>query len=291
MEGTSNQTLSTSFLGHTAGKPPAGSMTIMVDDFLDTLKLKLYSFNTILAYSEALKEYENLCAETKLQWNSKEAAIKYIRLLVNKSYSANTINLRISALSSFIDWCIDNDYTLRNYFKKNKVKTPKRLVEYLDDKTVNLLLSIVKDKLKPYIEVMLFGGLRISEAVSVSGQNFYEDGNTIYCRVIGKGNKERITPLLMDIEDARKFLKFKKNDKVTAASIKEYLYRLSAKSGRHITAHRLRHTFATKASSMGVPIDVISKWLGHEDLRTTMVYAEVTYAKIKEHASATRLTF
>lgn len=291
MKKKSNQTLSTSFLGHTTGNPPASSMTIMVADFLDTLKLKLYSENTILSYSKALKEYSKLCRETKLKWDSKELALKYIRLLVDSGYTPNTINLRISALSSFMDWCIDNDYTLRNYFKKNSVKTPKRLVEYLDDNTINLLLSITKDRMKPYIEMMLFGGLRVSEAVSVSGSNFYEDGNTVYCRVIGKGNKERITPLLMDINKARKFLKFKKDDKVTAASIKEYLYRLSAKCGRHITAHRLRHTFATKASDMGVPIDVIGEWLGHEDLRTTMIYAKVTYNKIKKHASATRLRF
>jgi len=50
---------------------------------------------------------------------------------------------------------------------------------------------------------------------------------------------------------------------------------------KHLTFHLARHTFATTVTLMnGVPIETISKMLGHTKLSTTMIYAKVTQSKI-----------
>lgn len=46
--------------------------------------------------------------------------------------------------------------------------------------------------------------------------------------------------------------------------------------------HSIRHTFATMILSKGVPIESVSKMLGHTNIRTTQVYARITNKKIEE---------
>lgn len=46
--------------------------------------------------------------------------------------------------------------------------------------------------------------------------------------------------------------------------------------------HAARHTFATMILSKGVPIESVSKMLGHTNIRTTQVYARITNKKIEE---------
>ena len=53
--------------------------------------------------------------------------------------------------------------------------------------------------------------------------------------------------------------------------------------GKHITFHLARHTFATTVTlSQGVPIETVSKMLGHNSIRTTQIYARIIEQKISE---------
>lgn len=51
--------------------------------------------------------------------------------------------------------------------------------------------------------------------------------------------------------------------------------------GKDLTFHMARHTFATETClSNGVPIETISKMMGHSNIRTTQIYAEITSQKV-----------
>ena len=55
----------------------------------------------------------------------------------------------------------------------------------------------------------------------------------------------------------------------------------------HITAHVLRHTFATMCMEQDIPLQIVSKWLGHGDIRTTAnVYSHVLEAEEKRRAES-----
>ena len=49
-----------------------------------------------------------------------------------------------------------------------------------------------------------------------------------------------------------------------------------------VTAHRLRHTFASQMLAAGVPVTSLQRYLGHEHLDTTMIYAEVTDPSLQQ---------
>jgi site-specific recombinase XerD len=52
---------------------------------------------------------------------------------------------------------------------------------------------------------------------------------------------------------------------------------------KNLTTHLARHTFATTITlSNGVPIETVSKMLGHTDLKTTQIYAKIVDRKISE---------
>lgn len=50
---------------------------------------------------------------------------------------------------------------------------------------------------------------------------------------------------------------------------------------KNLTFHLARHTFATTTTlSKGVPIETVSKMLGHTNIETTQIYARITNSKI-----------
>lgn len=51
--------------------------------------------------------------------------------------------------------------------------------------------------------------------------------------------------------------------------------------GKNLTFHMARHTFATMSLSKGVPMESVSKMLGHTNLKTTQIYARITNKKIE----------
>lgn len=56
---------------------------------------------------------------------------------------------------------------------------------------------------------------------------------------------------------------------------------------KNITFHCLRHTFATTTTlSKGVPIETVSKMLGHTNIETTQIYARITNEKIRKDMSS-----
>ncbi len=254
-------------------------MQDVIDKFIEEINRKMLSKNTYITYTTALLSFKKFCEDKNLDWKTRDAVYQYSVYLSKLGLNANSVNLKLCALSSFFNFCIDNGIAEKNYAKRLKVRAPKRIVPTIDKDTCDLLLETTPEPYLSVIKLMLYGGLRISEAVSVDSKNFYYDGS-VFCKLIGKGNKERITPI-MD-KNASQFLTYKKPDKLTEGMVKEYLYRWSKKYGKHVTAHRLRHTFATNCIEKGIPVEIVSEWLGHNDLRTTMIYVKISYERIKK---------
>ena len=105
----------------------------------------------------------------------------------------------------------------------------------------------------------------------------------------GKGNKERIVYFsvpakkrLAEYLESRTddnpalFVSLKRpHDRATKGSIEKSLTVIGDKINCHVYPHRFRHTCATTLLAKGMPIEEVSKFLGHEKVETTMIYCTV----------------
>ena len=71
---------------------------------------------------------------------------------------------------------------------------------------------------------------------------------------------------------------------ISNQKMNEYLKEIAAVCGinKTITFHIARHTFATLSLGYGVPIETVSKMLGHTDIKTTQIYAKITDRKLSD---------
>ena len=76
--------------------------------------------------------------------------------------------------------------------------------------------------------------------------------------------------------------------KISNQKANDYLHVIEAQLGfiHNLTFHVARHTFATLALSHDVPIENVARMLGHQDIKTTQIYAKVLRSTIERHAEA-----
>ncbi len=137
---------------------------------------------------------------------------------------------------------------------------------------------------------LLYGcGLRINEALSLNISDMPNDG---FLRVVGKGNKERVIPILpiveaslnnyleqcpYPVEQKRALflgLRGKRLNQGVAQRAMRYL-RKSLNLPENATPHALRHSFATHLLQNGANLREIQELLGHASLSTTQRYTEI----------------
>ncbi|MFT4090327.1 MAG: tyrosine recombinase XerC [Asticcacaulis sp.] len=140
------------------------------------------------------------------------------------------------------------------------------------------------------VYLLLYGcGLRISEALSLT----FKDtplGDTL--RIVGKGNKTRLVPVLDDVRDAIEAYKQQQPFNMEPTDVLFRAKRGGPLSPRHVqasvqhlrsrlglsdraTPHALRHSFATHLLGSGADLRSIQELLGHASLSTTQKYTQV----------------
>jgi tyrosine recombinase XerC len=186
-------------------------------------------------------------------------------------------------------------------------KLDKKLPAFLDVKEVERLLEQPPDegfqglRDRAILEILYSTGMRVGELVSTDLRDM--DRRSGIVRVIGKGRKERLTPLgsfaqkaitdYLAVRDAhfsgrrydRHALILNKNGgRMTARSVERIIekYAVAAGLGDKASPHTLRHSFATHLLNNGADLRSVQELLGHASLSTTQIYTHVTHERLKK---------
>lgn len=217
------------------------------------------------------------------------------RKIVDK-LQATTQNNEIRVLRSFFSWALDNDYISKNPTLKIKsVKEEKKVKKPFTEIELEQLRAKATDKRNPLkwsaiIEVLASTGCRVSELIAIDRDDI--DGERIIVR--GKGNKDRYVYLnARAILAVNNWLNSRTDDypafiigeslagniseRMTAGAIESGIRKMGRQLGiEKCHPHRFRRTTATLALNRGMPIEQVSKMLGHEQLTTTQIYAQAS---------------
>lgn len=202
-------------------------------------------------------------------------------------------------LCSFFSWATDEGYLTRNpmktiqpikYEKKPRKPLTQLELEYLRE-------GCQTPREKAIIEFLFSTGCRVSELSGVKLDDV--DWNARSVHLFGKGKKHRDSYINAKAEVALKaYLETRSDDcqylfvserkpyrQIQPAAIEKVVRIIASRSAekinKNITPHVLRHTTATLALEKGMPIEEISKLLGHEQINTTMIYAQTSQASVQ----------
>jgi len=199
----------------------------------------------------------------------------------------NNIILALRSLYSFL---FIREYIQRNVFAHLEI-IKERIAEMRNPPTRGQVMEIINryadsDPKKMIFALAFFSGLRRSELASVKRTDFtgekVGDREIIYVKVFGKGNKER-TVLVYDQEGVVLLDRLLKANEAPDTELLvgyhvDYISHVVEKESgipdgeKRFTTHSMRHAYATALRNLGVPIDVIARFLGHSNLTTTQIY-------------------
>jgi site-specific recombinase XerD len=284
---------------------------------------KKVSPNTIAAYRDAfrllLKYSSTRLKKEPSQFKVKDLSVNLISdflkdLTTSRNISARSRNARLAAIKSFFNYVSKREPCYSALCSQviampiSKYKRPQ--VHFLTRAELDALLKSqdldtwVGRRDHVMILVAVETGLRLSELVSLKWMKISLKGSGGYVQCMGKGRKERTTPLshqtvtmirrwkseidLMKSDfvfpnnkgtemSTNCFQKQLKKYSMLAASQCESLLR------KKITPHVLRHTAAMNLLEAGIDLTTIAMILGHESTETTEIYLEENM-KMKEEA-------
>lgn len=271
-------------------------------------KNKQASQNTVVSYMRDIYKFNDYVFENGIKditrCSNKDVA-KYIDELGNDGKSAATVTRALASIRAFYTYLLSIKAVKKNPTKDIKSeKKKKSLPRILTNKEVDLFLKQPKcDSLKGYrdkamLEILYATGIRVSELIALDIKDVSCELGFARC---GEGNSERVIPLypaaisaisdylenarpLLIANQAEKALFVNLNgDRMTRQGFWKIIkqYQKSAKITTEITPHVLRHSFAAHLIQNGAEIGVVKEIMGHADISSTMLYAQLIKSNLK----------
>lgn len=226
-----------------------------------------------------------------------------------KHASVNTLNNRLAAIRTFLQYCSDEDMELTAlYVDAQKIRrfkgTKKPKVEYLTESQLKLIYSMPDihtaiGRRNRFMMIFLYEtGARIEELLNIRLSDVIRAGSTPQLKITGKGRKVRYVPVMEDAvkhldaylseyhrdspENALMFYTIHQGEqtKMTPANVDSMLKKYASLAREtdplfpsHLHAHMFRHSIAMAMYKKGVPLSYIRDFLGHESIDTVRIYA------------------
>lgn len=263
--------------------------TIKTELLREVLSLRNYAPQTIKTYLKAVEQYINFSA---LQKPTQNSLYKFAVYLKDKKLSFSYIKNSVMAVKLYAEIIFDvklNSDFLKGYRKERK------LPDVLSLEEIKAVISNLDNlKHKTIISLIYSCGLRVSECVNLKIKDI--DSKRMLLRIDqSKGNKDRFIPItnkmLLLLREYYKEYKPKEflfegqfEKYYSARSIQAILKKAirNCKIKKQITVHSLRHSYATHLLEQGTDISLIQKILGHKDIRTTLLYTQISSSQLNK---------
>jgi tyrosine recombinase XerC len=265
---------------------------------------KNYSAHTVKNYLADLKEFSGFLSGKDIDGVDYLTVRKFLGFLRERALSKRSVARKLSSLRTFFRFLQRDGYIADNpVVSISTPKLDKKLPVFLDEKSVlKLITSPAKKDFqgardRAILETLYGAGIRVGELVGIDINDVDFISGVI--KVLGKGRKERITPVgdkaigaireYMEYRNARAqseknalFLN-KSGSRLTDRSIRRIIdkYIRAVSTRERVSPHTLRHSFATHLLNRGADLRSVQELLGHKNLSTTQIYTHVTTERLK----------
>lgn len=281
-----------------------------LQDFISYLHdVKKTSANTELSYKRDLSKMERYLSMqgiTDVRKVTTTHLQSYILYLEKNNFAAATVSRNIASIKALFHYLFREGIIAEDVSETLKApKIEKKLPEVLTTEEVNRLLDQPKGNTpkeirdRAMLEILYATGIRVSELINLKVSDVNLQIGYIICR---DAHKERVVPfgapakraLTEYLKNTRSILIQDKNSDVLFTNCsgqpmsRQGFWKLvkfyAKKAGitADITPHTLRHSFAAHLVENGADLRSVQEMLGHSDISTTQIYANMTQNKIRE---------
>jgi len=271
--------------------------------------VKKMSLNTELSYKRDLNKVCQYMSEQGINDPAKVTATNlnsYILYLEKNNFSAATISRNIACIKTFYHYLFKEGKVQEDVSDTLKApKVEKKIPEIMTTKEVVRLLEQPKGDTpkeirdKAMLELLYATGIRVSELISLTVEDVNMQMGFIVCH---DATKERVIPfgreakaaLSRYLEQARESMLENKDSNILFVNcsgepmsrqgfwklIKYYAKKAGIEAD--ITPHTLRHSFAAHLVENGADLRSVQEMLGHSDISTTQIYANMNHSRIRD---------
>lgn len=271
--------------------------------------VKKTSENTELSYRRDLMKVRNYMEQQGIEDVRKITVTNlnsYILFLEKNKFSAATISRNIASLKAFYHYMFKEGMVAEDAAEMlHAPRIEKKMPEILTTQEVVKLLeqpagnSPKEIRDKAMLELLYATGIRVTELINLKLEDLNLQMGYLLCR---DGGKERIIPFGNEAKNA--LLHYLDGTRANMISDQESEYLFVNCSGRpmsrqgfwklikfyarkagivaDITPHTLRHSFAAHLVENGADLRSVQEMLGHSDISTTQIYANMNHSRIRE---------
>lgn len=284
-------------------------MPNIMEEYIDYLEnYKKLSKNTLVSYSRDIKVFRDFLEENNVKSFEKAKTShinKYLKALKTDGRADTTVLRNFESVKNFYLYLKKKGIVENN--PTDEIMSPKiskKLPEILSFEEIERLLSVTKsddlkgNRDKAMLELLYASGMRVSELISMDIEDVNIDMGFINCHTesktriipIGKICSEALSVyintsrniLIKDNTETALFVNMN-GERMSRQGFWKLIKSYAQKAGitKSITPHTLRHSFAAHLFENGADLRSIQVMLGHSDISSTQIYANLMNDKLK----------
>ncbi|MCO6495937.1 MAG: tyrosine-type recombinase/integrase [Bacteroidetes bacterium] len=261
------------------------------EKFLNMLTLKAYSANTVRSYSTEFAQLLQILKNIPVSGLSPQKLQSYFLYCIKVlNLSENTVHSRINAVKFYYEQVLHKD---KMFIDIPRPKIPLQLPKALNKREVQKIFEVTQNSKHRLILKLCYGmGLRVSEIINLKIEHIDSERMVVLVKN-AKGKKDRMVKLPESVlEELRSYYKeylpkiyLFEGSGGMPYSIRsvQNVFKLAMNKARirkRVGIHGLRHSYATHLLETGTDISLIQKLLGHNQIKTTLIYTQIADKQI-----------